>query len=646
MFIGIILIGIFDLICSIYIYNCPIFFKTNTPQTKVSIYKTVKKIDEKKYLIGLIFKDSNQKPINNLFVSIYNHDSNTAQYNYSILKSNPKGEVNFNLSAGSYDAFISTDNQKPSDREQISFVLNYNFNISQEETNESIIRLNKVIIKLNHFKNTPLFKIEARLKHKMGFRPPQMLTTNTINRKYFVFYASNGIFNFNLDTLEFNSKKNISYALAQKNLDLSTSKYIEFDFKNLKKIKVKMDNTKYGWFKLLSQDTGDFQNMYLDKPVDVYTNQDDLTLEMVYIPSPKCINFYSSFKKITPSKILFACDDTNIRYDFNYIPINYNDIFIIKPPTQIASQINKSSIKQGELLTIVFSLINDDSHQIIKTFTHMLWEQPIQAIITFKNSQNEIVYQPNMFTQEDSFYFQNKVCLPPGKYKLSIEKTLDVWGNNKKISQDIDLTVTPGSSCTIPSVPPKPSFKFNSWQDLSQNKDSLNPYSTGNLITYPHFTKKTDGINTKNMFTINSCSDLFKISPQTKTLMININTDSAFNYDAQTKFSKCLSNFSQNNPQYNYVLKNGFFSDLFPTTKLYVLYFYYLQLHQNPQTFVGILADNFYELFYGFQDFTLIDKNNFIQITNSQNDYDFLNTLNDWLDQYSSITPSPIYLLK
>lgn len=550
------------------------------------------------------------------------------------------------MPAGNYDTVISTDNQDQFSRKQISFVLNYNFSVTTPDINDTFIKLNKVVFKLNHFKNIPLFKIEACLKYKKGFRPPQMLTTNAINKKFFVFYASNEIYNFNLDPLEFDSKKNISYCLAQKNLNLSTNQYVEFDFKNLKKIQVKIDNTKYGWFKLISKDTGDFQSMYFNKPVNVYTNQDDLTLEMLYIPNPKCIDYYSSFKKITPSQVIFACDNTNIRYDFNYVPVNYNDTFIIRPPTQITSQINKNPIKQGDLLTIVFPLINDNTYQLIKTYSHMLWEQPIRATLTFKNSQNEIVYQPNMFNQEESYFYQDKICLPPGKYKLSIEKTIDVWGDNKKLSQDIDLKVVPGKPCSYPTTLEKPSFKFSSWQDLSKNKNTLNPYSTGNLITYPHFAKKTTGVDTKNIFTINSCNDLSQIAPNTKTLMININTDSAFNYDKQNEYSKCLSNFSQNNPQFDYVLKNSFFSDPFPTTKLYVLYFYYLQLHQNPQTFVGILADSFYELFYGFQDFTLIDQNNFMQITNSKNGHDFLSALNIWLDQYSSITRSPTYLLK
>lgn len=629
-----------------FIYlNQPLFIKQFFYKPQVLINQTVEKIDND-YLIKLSFKDFKNKPINDLFISIYDHDSPIARYKYSILKSNDKGEVDFNLPLGKYDAIITTDNKDQHNPDQFPFVLNYGFIVSKENSTNSIIELNKVIIKLNNFKEIPTFKVEASIKYKEGFRPSQMLTTNTINKKHIKFYASDEIYNFNLDTLEFKPNKTTTYCLAQKNLDLSSDQLIRFDFKKLKNIKVQIANTKYGWFKLISKNTGDFQSMYFDKPVDVYTNQDDLVLDKVYIPNPKCINYYLSLKNPTPSDIINICDDTNIRYDFDYIPIDYNNIFTIKPPNKIDIQINNELIKQGDLLTMFFPLINDDNYHLPQTSVHRLWEQPIRDTITFKNTNNKIIYKPNMFNQKRSSFYQEKMCLEPGKYKILIEKYLDVWGDNKKVSKELNITVIPGSQCKYSSDVPFSFVKFSSWQDLSMSKDSLNVHSTGNLITYPHFLKKNSPIDTKNIFTINSCQDLFRVNNETKTLIINIITNTAYDYDKQIEFSTCLSKFSQDNPQFDYVLKNNFLDSPFPTTKFYIFYFYYLQLHQNQNTFVGILANNFYDLFYGFQDFTLIDRNQFLKITTSKNNTDFVFTLHDWLENYGSITPSPVYILE
>ena len=172
-----------------------------------------------------------------------------------------------------------------------------------------------------------------------------------------------------------------------------------------------------------------------------------------------------------------------------------------------------------------------------------------------------------------------------------------------------------------------------------------NQYSTGNLITYPHFSKTTSPVDTKNMSTINSCEDLKKIDIKSiKSLIININKDQAFDIDKQYEYTKCLKEYSTRNTKINYILKNSFFDGGFPTTKLYVFYHYYLTLHQNNDNYVGIFSTRFHELLYGFQDFSLININEFMNISNNKND--FVLTLNDWLNDYQSITKSPIYLLE
>lgn len=549
---------------------------------------------------------------------------------------------------GTFSLVAGTDHQRYYDKKQISFILSYDFTINKNNSanSQSLIKLNQVNLKLKHFKTPPIFKVEANVKYQNSYRTSQMFASNFYNRNHFVFYVSDGNYNINLDPISFDPKNTIGYALAQKELSIFSNISFDINFNQLKMFKINMNQIIYGWFKLISQNTGDFQTMYYGKPVNVYTNLDNLRLEMVYIPNQKCINYFLNDLKINnPTKIMDLCDNTNLRYDFADTNIDTKNTFNIYPPIDLDISKKEITVKQGGYIEFSNTFQNISQNIIFQSYIHKLWDQPIFPTIEIKNQNNNIVHKPNLFfLKNNSFSFKEQACLPPGKYTIEISKPVDVWGESKIIKKSIPLTILKGFSCNYQVISENSNNNFDTWEEMYHNKSSVEPYSSGNLTTYPHYQKTLTKPDTKNIFTINSCDDLNHINQNIKTLIININKDEAFNYDNETNFTKCLKRFSSQNPQYTYILKNSFFDRNFPTTKLYVLYHYYLTLHQDKSTSVGILTDDFFDLLYGFQDFSIVDKNNFLPISSDSDK--FISVLKSWLTDYPSVTQSPLFLLE
>ncbi|MCL4384664.1 hypothetical protein M1116_04365 [Patescibacteria group bacterium] len=560
--------------------------------------------------IELTFHDWKGRPIPNAYVTVFDNKTGASLYSYPILRTNQQGTANFEATSKKIDILVTTEPVYENTDPQLYFVTLFSLTTEKSFHQTHRINLYPVTIKLEHFNYpyTPLMKVETVAFNDQNYPYPdqQLGSNNSQDRKIFKFYASRGKYNFNLDTIDFDSKYGLNLGLAQKDIQISSQSInINFDFDHMYTYNVALADANYGWIKLFAIETGDFQFQYYGKPIKIISNRPELYTKMIYLPSEKCTNYYyPKYKDGNQAEIIYNCDDTNIRYDLEPSKISPQTLYTISPPDSFNFPSTPPFYRYNITLKNTFG--QGIQHQYI----HKIWDLTIYPQIT-----------------HDPFSPDWTISIP-----------LDNW-TNRYITQVIPPSQINNYRLTNNnfSIPPP----YSNWQDLYDHRVDLLSSSTGYLTTWPSYPKYLPQLP-KNLKSISSCNDLqnFSYPTDSQTILIDIKSSAVNNLDEDTAFSQCLLNFTTAHPNTTYILKNSFIFESFDTIKHSVFYHFYLILHQAPGNHVGVLADKFYDLFYGFQDFSVINPKNFMKITDNLDNFD--QTLKTWLSDYQSVTPSPI----
>jgi hypothetical protein len=415
--------------------------------------------------------------------------------------------------------------------------------------------------------------------------------------------------------MTFSPEENITYALSKFNFKTPGDTNITFDFNRLKTSTVNIEGVNYALFKLVALNISDFQSMYFNKPTIIKTNTDNLFLEMVYIPNQECVQAQIDNKE-SPQQIINGCNHTNIRYDyvrnlFETINLVPNQQLNVLPPEKLDIQLSKNNINHDEYLTINYFLNNSLNQKIKNVYIHQLWDQNIMPQYTFVNSQNQISYQTYPFSNKPSSYFKEKLCLPPEKYQVQASFPLLLWGKSQLLNNVQDLNISSfGNQDCQPSNNNQtitPANNYLNWEDLYQNRNQLYSQSTGYLQTFPKFGTSPNQLDIGQTNYVNQCSDLETINNKFP-IIIDLNQNNTFSPTTSSQFKTCLQKYVAKNYQKIFLLRNSFTKTFFASEKSYVFYYYYLLLHQNKTNQVGVMADVFSDIFYGFPEFYLISS--------------------------------------
>lgn len=620
-------------------------------QEIVIIESNITAKEKDRFNARISLKDRNGTPIKNAFVSVYEAETGGEIYSYSILRLDDYGQTEFDIPPGKYEIIVSTDHEKNMGGDKFSFFFHHDLVVSENSNVVSRKVLQRVNIKLANFPTPlPRMKVEAARKTRYGWSLPHLLASNDIldprvGGDSFVFYLSDGEYNLNLDTLSFSSVNPAAYALAVSNIQPSKTNLIEFNFFLLKKQTVIISDLKFGWFKLMAKNFGDFQGMYFGRSVDMYTNQDNLRLVSVYATLPDCVTDYvkaigepESLENVDDHDILVealnVCTTTDIRYDMDVSP-NSNGDFVVSAPNALRLTIAGTTLRQGEVLSADFSITNSQDQGFSKMYIHQLWDERILPKIFFKDSKGKMVHEADLFDERyrptaNMNLISLPICLPPGNYTMTVQLPIFIW-KATLLSQSLPISIKPGSPCAQTENNHK-SLSYLSWQTMYSRKQEIFQRSTGYIMTWPSLSgeRQVPKISPDNFSVVSSCDDLRQVK-NVNIILVDIKPDVVYNEDQEYRFTNCLSEFTQKNPGRTYVLKNNFWGGKpFPTSTQYILYHFYLTLHQGSNVAVGVVSDRFYELFYGYPDFFVIDLDNFL----FNRTYLTEDSLNRWLSNY------------
>lgn len=616
---------------------------TNSVTQSVTIEENADFIKDKNiYQTEVKILNRNKQPFSHCFITIYNQDKNYyPEYPFSILQTDDLGKVNFTLPRGNFFMVVSSDeSQLIDDIRNISnfphFLINKQLSLNDQKYSkiETINLTENHIIFKNIDHNIPRFKLEATVQvGDNQFTGSQSLANNFRNTPSLVFYTNPGTYNLNLDQKTFFPEDNVTYALSRFNFKTPQETNLTFDFNQLKTSTVAVKDISYGWLKLAASNIGDFQVMYLGKPFTfIKTNTPQLFLEMVYIPNQKCVTAAIK-QKFDPISTLESCTDSDIRFDYTQNPteaVYINQNLEIAPPSKLNVEIPSNTINSGDLLHINYSLSNSLNQKVTHVYIHKLWDQDIMPKHTIVNSAGQTVLVAFPFDNKPNSYFESKACLPADTYQINSSFPLLIWGQQKLLTSHQTLTINTGiNQCQTENKSTPISQDFSSWEEIFQKRQSLYSQSTGYLQTFPSFNKgdivKFDVARIKQ---VNNCSDFDKVGTEQATI---INLDSKNVSDQQ--FQKCLQRYASQTKHHIFILRNSFTQDIFASQKSYIFYYYYLLIHQKNDHYVGIMADVFYDIFYGFPDFYFISSN-------LQNQFPHQGSISQIIDDYQSILDS------
>ena len=602
----------------------------------------------------LSLKNKSDQPIKNAFVSVYSAGDGRQVYGYSILRTNSEGKVNLSLQKGEYSFVISSEGKN---NNEDFFYLSQNFNFSSPSQQEKSVNLTLFKMELRNFPyNPPTMKVEITKKTKYGYSPSQMLAFKPGGANSVRFYVSGGTYNINLDTEFFNSSKTETYALVQKDVEIPRDDRIVFNYGRLTKFSVNIDGIKYAWFKLQTNDSGDFQGMFFGEPVTVYSNSQNLWLSSVYVPSQDCIDFVkkkAESESSYPDKEYYAmnvCTNSDIRYDILDLNLKLNEIVTVFPPNELILIPNTNKIKQGDQLDIEFQLKTKGVNQISSISVHQFWDTKILPKFNVLTEDGKIIYSTGLFDENFTQYNSNRVlrtaCFKPGKYIVKAEIPTGTWGQ-ENLKSSTDILVMDGADCAYNETDAVkiPDQEFSSWQELFAQREKLWKKSTGYAMSLPtiHANPPTH-LDLSKTYIVKSCEDINKISEDAESISIVIGEKAAYDSVFQSEFSDCLRNFARNYPSHkSLVLINDFFDfnkHAFPSVKMYIFYHYYLVLRQQSNSAIGVMANSFMDLFYGFPDFVVMKKNNLQGYTVPENEV--VSEVNKWLTDYRDIITTPI----
>lgn len=604
--------------------------------------------------LELSLRNQSGQPIKNAFVSVYSADGGNQIYGYSILRTNSEGKVNLSLQKGKYDFVISSEGKN---NNEDFFYLSQDFNFSSPSEQKKSVDLNLFKMELLNFPgDPPAMKVEITKKTSYGYLPSQMLAFKPSGENAVRFYVSGGTYNINLDTEFFNSTKTETYALVQKNVEIPRDGRIVFNYDKLTKFYVNIDGIKYAWFKLQTNDSGDFQGMFFGDPVTVYSNSSNLWISSVYIPSQDCIDFVkkkAESESSYPDKEYYAmnvCTDSDIRYDILDLNLKPDEIVTVFPPGELTLISNANKIKQGDQLDIKFQLKTKGVNQISSISVHQFWDTKILPKFNVLAKDGKVVYSTDLFDDNFTQYNSNRLlrttCLKPGEYIIKAEIPTGTWGQ-KNLKSSVGILVTGGVDCADNETDAAAisDRKFSSWQELFSRREELWKKSTGYTMSLPaiHANPSTR-LDLSKTYTVKSCDDINKISDDAESVSVVIGEKAAYDSVFQSEFSDCLRDFAGNYPLHkSLILINDFFDfnkHAFPNVKMYIFYHYYLVLRQQSNSAIGIMADSFMDLFYGFPDFVVMEKNDLNGYPVPENEV--ISETNKWITNYRDIITTPI----
>jgi hypothetical protein len=604
--------------------------------------------------VTLMLKNRFLKPIPLVYVTIFKIPDGHPAYDYSILRTNQLGETNFFLAKGEYDLYISTNDRSLSQANSDFFFIHYKLNINTPVFLAENLILYPLKMSINKAPSLPTMKVEASYLNPY-YTHNEMVAQKFEFQSSVNFYLSPGSYNLNFDTINFYKKDTVTYNLAAKNVNIPTDNYVEFDYPQLTTFPIEIADIDYGWFKTISSNTGDYQSMYFGEPVSDRTNLNDLQVKMIYTPLTSCVNYfldiYKSHQASTfepPEQAINACADTDLRFDFVGYNIKNNQKISIKPPSKLTLISNKLSLNQGDILIIDSLITNSDKQQIRNISIHQLWDTQILPKITFMNMQTHKQYEFDAFNDQylpyTTIIFNDKVCISPGKYKVSAKLPIRLWASND-LSDSFILEVKPGQMCDLEKTHNLP-FNFSSWQELYALRIQLFRSSSGYLMDFPslHHSNYQPAID-QSYKIISSCDDLESLEKApAKNIIVNLTTDLVFDLEYEKKFTQCLLNYGAHHPNSYYLIKNSFYDKQqpFPSINIYVIYYYYLVLNQTKPKAVGIIGEKFFDLFFAFPDVVVLDSKYFLNVWGRVNILDKKTILN-WIDNYRDLINSPIY---
>lgn len=606
------------------------------PVSDVFIIKTTSPHFKKSNLNLVKFKFFNNQLLNlsNCYLTIYQDNETIPIYGFSIIKTNTKGETEFYLKPGNYLAIISSDEINTSDK--YKYLLSYKFSVRSNSIfpnfSISFLPLSLTVLEPNPNlqKQINEYKVEAVYQSKVGPTSSTSVARNDSRSDQTTFYTSPGVYNFNIDILNFNSLPlGTSYALAIKNIDIQKYKkyhfYLPQDISELKKISLNVNDSQYFWIKTspvqrYSPDsntifyypfTGDFQSMVINNQLSISTNlSDSLEVSMAYQPSPKCMNYYLSINtKATNS--LYFCSPTDIRYDYNLIGNHLNTSNNnLDPPNEI-SLINRNGNLQ-------YYYQNSDSKKnlfsIFKIYIHELWDQVISPIVKITDQTTGKSVQYN-FAAIDMVPFTS--FLPNGHYLVEANLPDTIW--TKHMLGNTQITVANSEIKNFQTVKDTNNYLFSSWQELYENRNKIfgaNPSSYLQISIDKSKYSINPVLYSSQNISVNNCQDLISLSsnPQSNTtIIINIDSKYTNNTKDQQEFINCLSKFAQKsvNKKLQFALKNSFLDDPFVTQTTYIFYHYYQSIRSQSQIPIGIVVEGFQDFFHGIADFNLVSTDTF-----------------------------------
>lgn len=608
------------------------------------------------YNITMRVFDNKDVPVKNAFVSIYTESDGEPVYAYTILRTSKSGELAASLKKGSYDVIVSTDHKIGVTKLQdLSFILHFPIRISGKQNITETVILKKFSIAIvNTPFQLPKMKVEAKWKARYGFTPSQPLAIKKLGRETVDFYISDGVYNINLDPMSFDPQRPVSFALVEKEISVPQVNNLVFDFTQLKPVKIEVENLNNGWFKLDSTDSGDFQSMYFGEPVTVYTNLSDLQVEAVYAPLEQCVNSVYSLmleRKDEADPLVTTlgfCIDSDIAYTFRDVWTRNADEYIILQPTSLELIPSTTKIKQGDTLLVDFRLKDKKNNVIRSMFVHQLWDEEILPMFFFKDTTGKVLYETDLF---DTNYERSKqkklkrqICFPPGHYLVEAKMPIGTWGEDKFLSASFALTVVQGFPCAAPESEMQGDIPnaTGSWQELYLKRDALLRISYGYIATFPSYPKDISGLSERDLAIISSCSGLEETGEKS-TIVVELKPETVFDIQNQSEFTICLKNYSLRNPGKTYILRDSFFSNfLYPNSKQYIFYHYYLVLHSSPNSSVGVLVEKMYDLFYGFPDFLAINPRHFLDSTFNSSYPLSTESVKKWVSSYAGLITSPV----
>ncbi|MEA2056525.1 MAG: hypothetical protein U9O78_02285 [Patescibacteria group bacterium] len=228
-----------------------------------------------------------------------------------------------------------------------------------------------------------------------------------------------------------------------------------------------------------------------------------------------------------------------------------------------------------------------------------------------------------------------QICLSQGEYTLQASFPTGTWNNNVLLKDEVAIEVISGYSCDTSLSDNQvelDQLKYERWKQLYNDRGFLKDLAEGYMLTYPSYEKSTsmsDDVYYYEQNLVSNCKELFD-QKNSAVIGIKLTEKNSLDSNSHQEFSQCLRDYAQNDQSEYFILINSLPDLVFSTNQIYMYYHYYLLLHQQPQTKVGVVVDKFDRFFYGFSDFFIFQPTD-IPYSLSIED------LEEWLSKYDNL---------